>query len=292
VAVKRAERKEAVARGATMSVLPIPASVELSYNYELVAAEHRQPVRAAALEIKRGLVRTQQELITIGSRLIEVKDRLAHGQFADWLKVEFELSERMAQRMMNVAEVYGDKSDTVSVFSQSALYLLAAPSTPKAARQAAVVEAQTTGKRPTKKRTQEIIDMHKAPEPPPTPPEPAQPTPSTGSELAPSSSRGQALPAELAARGWQLIRTRMGKYYGLHSFDHRSTPLAMEVTTVIDDIYARQRNLAPAAQEDLGHRREYHRQKAIEHLRRMLEAAPDDAPVLLSMIERLEAMLA
>jgi hypothetical protein len=86
-----------------------------------------------------------------------------------WLEAEFDsklgLAERTAQNFMNVASMFG-KSETVSDLpvSISVLYLLAAPSTPDEARQE-VLALVESGERITKKKAQEVIRSHKAPEP-------------------------------------------------------------------------------------------------------------------------------
>lgn len=56
--------------------------------------------------------------------------------FLPWIEAEFEMSET-ANNMMRVATVYGDKSQTVWDLNATALYELAAPSTPESVRTAA-----------------------------------------------------------------------------------------------------------------------------------------------------------
>ncbi|MCC6454471.1 MAG: DUF3102 domain-containing protein [Caldilineaceae bacterium] len=136
----------------------------LRYDYDQVDAEHRQQVMAAAVEIKANSDRVRDGILTIGKRLIEVKDFLPHGKFGEWIGQEFDLSLRMAQNMMNVAREYGDKSETVSLLSDSVLYLLAAPSTPPEARAEIETKAQETGKSPSRSEARHAIQKHK-PEP-------------------------------------------------------------------------------------------------------------------------------
>jgi hypothetical protein len=133
----------------------------LSYNYELIAEEHRATVQLAARRIKTKAERAKQDLLAIGQELVNVKERLAHGQFTEWIEQEFGMSLRMAQRMMNVWQVYGGKSDTVSLLSDSSLYLLAAPNTPEAARQEMEAQAQHTGKSPTRQEVTAAIARHR-----------------------------------------------------------------------------------------------------------------------------------
>lgn len=134
----------------------------LRYDYEQVVEEHRAVVRDAAVQIRANAERAQESIINIGQQLLDAKAVLPHGQFTDWIATEFELSDRMAQNMMNVAREYGSdesKAKRVSVFSASALYILAAPSTPPEVRAAIEEKAETTGKAPTRAEIQrEIAD--------------------------------------------------------------------------------------------------------------------------------------
>ena len=132
----------------------------LRYNYNEISPEHREAVKEAAIDIRQRTKRASDDILEIGRRLSEVKELLPHGQFTDWVKEEFDLSGRTAQNLMNVAQRFLDKSETVSLLSTSALYLLAAPSTPDAAIDAVVEYAQANGA-PTKAETQRIIAEHK-----------------------------------------------------------------------------------------------------------------------------------
>jgi hypothetical protein len=57
------------------------------------------------------------------------------GHFVAWLKAEFNLSEGTAYNMMQAAENLGDRFVTITNIGPSALYALAAPSTPEEVRQ-------------------------------------------------------------------------------------------------------------------------------------------------------------
>lgn len=151
-------------------VLGTPEQVirsNLRYDYSLIDAGQRSQVQNAAVAIVRSGRKAQDGMIEMGQRLLEIKAVLPHGQFSDWCETEFNMSQRTVQRMMAVAEAFSDteKRHSVSLFSDSALYLLAAPSTPEAAREEVLAEAQTSGSSPTKARVQEIIDQHKPPKP-------------------------------------------------------------------------------------------------------------------------------
>jgi len=144
----------------------------LRWDYSQVAPVDRKAVEDAAVDILANGQRMQSSVIEIGSRLIEVKRLLDHGQFGEWCDTEFGMSERTAQSWMNIARTFAGKSAEISLLSDSSLALLAAPSTPEPARQEAIAEAQATGRSPSVQRTKEIIAQHKpgpVPAPIPTP---------------------------------------------------------------------------------------------------------------------------
>lgn len=156
----------------TADVAPDRAQLRnrLRYDYAAVPALHRKAVEDAAIDILANGQRMKESAVVVGERLLDVKQRLDHGQFSDWCSVEFDMSQRIAQHMMNVARQFGDKSETVSFLTDSVLYLLAAPSTPEAAREAVIEQVKATGQAPTRAAVKAVIDQHK-----PTRPEP-QPT--------------------------------------------------------------------------------------------------------------------
>lgn len=147
--------------------------LSLAFDYETLGTEQRIVVRQKTGEIKTLMKRAAQDIIDIGQKLIEVKAELEHGQFGVWLEAEFAWDDRQAQRMMNVAGAF--KNDNLSdlKIGASALYLLAAPSTPEAARVDAVQRAQT-GEAISHKKAQQIVQQHKPVQPPriPAPPAP------------------------------------------------------------------------------------------------------------------------
>ena len=73
-----------------------------------------------------------------------MKERLPHGSFLPWIEAEFGMSDKTAQKMMQVARVYGGKSELSSHLDPTALYELAAPKTPIEVREE--VERMIAGK--------------------------------------------------------------------------------------------------------------------------------------------------
>jgi hypothetical protein len=177
---------------------PLPA-VQLRWDYSQ-AGEHAAAVQGHAVNIKRHEAKATAEIIAAGEDFIAVKALLGHGQWLDWLDVEFRMTDRTALNMMRIAAEFGDKSETVSDLSTSVLYMLAAPSTPEPARQA-VIDASANGQRVTKELAREIIAEHK--------PAPRTVSPAPAASTRTYQVNGPALPAWVAeARAhWSVIIT-------------------------------------------------------------------------------------
>jgi hypothetical protein len=90
-------------------------------------------VAAGAIEAAdRIRSRMQNNMLETGRDLIAVKERLEHGAFGAWIRAEFDMSLRTAERCMNASRLLAGKSDTVSRLPHSVIYALAAPSAPVA----------------------------------------------------------------------------------------------------------------------------------------------------------------
>lgn len=113
-----------------------------SNNPDLLSAEAQQDlIKQRADEIKDLVRRTAQNLIDIGNKLQEVKQILAHGEFGNWLNKEFNWSLSTAAKMMQASKQFKNVNFTDLNLSLSAIYLLAAPSTPDSARVEALSRA-------------------------------------------------------------------------------------------------------------------------------------------------------
>jgi hypothetical protein len=158
---RRTYQRDPFRDGPTTAVTVVEqAAVDLQYDYGRVVEAHRESVRRAALVIKPRLKRAAEDIFVIGKELNAIKSMLAHGEYTHWLDIEFGLSDRMAQRFVNVYARLGTKSDNLSDLPPSTLYLLAAPSTPDEAIRA--VEAQLdTGERISVAYVQGVITQAK-----------------------------------------------------------------------------------------------------------------------------------
>ena len=123
----------------------------VGFNYDLLPPDVAQVAQKAALYIK---ARLNDSLIEIGKGLRIAKKSLGRGLFGKWVRAEFGMTMRTAQRHMAAARLAA-KSDTVSLLSPTALYALSAPTTPNAVREN-VLEGLEKG---TKFGTKEIAAL-------------------------------------------------------------------------------------------------------------------------------------
>ncbi len=112
------------------------------FDYTALDISTSQFVQQQTGEIRGLMKRTVESIFEIGQRLIVVKERLGHGRFGSWLETEFEWSQDTASNFINVAKKFGNLPNFSEFdMAASALYMLAAPSTPDAARDEALARA-------------------------------------------------------------------------------------------------------------------------------------------------------
>ncbi len=109
-----------------------------AFNYSVLDRQTQIAVKQKTSEIKSLIRQTAQDIANVGQKLAEVKQQLKHGEFRNWLKTEFNWSISSATKFMQVSEQFKNVNFTHFNFATSALYILAAPSTPEKARQHAL----------------------------------------------------------------------------------------------------------------------------------------------------------
>ena len=57
---------------------------------------------------------TAENMIQIGYKLIEAKEKLKHGEWATWLENKVEFSQRTANQLMRIAKEFGSNSQAIS----------------------------------------------------------------------------------------------------------------------------------------------------------------------------------
>lgn len=137
------------------------SSLQKVFDYTMLDAETSLFIQKQTGEIRALMKRTAQDIIEIGQKLILVKEKLAHGRFLDWIAAEFEWSYPTAARFMQVANSFS-KTYQIDKFAASALYVLAAPSTPATARSEAIARAEA-GEPITYTIAKEIRQKHSSP---------------------------------------------------------------------------------------------------------------------------------
>lgn len=136
-----------------MSQLPL-------FDYAALDPATGALARQRAQEIQALLRRSAADIIAIGGKLAEVKAQVAHGQFLDWLDAEFGWHRCTANRFMQAAEVFSSvEMSQFATFAPSALYLLASPSAPPAARSDAL-ERAAAGESITYSLARALVALH------------------------------------------------------------------------------------------------------------------------------------
>jgi hypothetical protein len=146
--------------GELLDRLPNQTTPNSKITYPNLNPETLALVQEHTHEIKVLIRRTAEDIINIGQRLIEVKKFLGHGNFTNWLKVEFNWSISTATKFMHVAEHLKFVNFTNLNISASALYIIAAPSTSKEAR-AEVLKRAVIGENITYTQAKEIVNKYK-----------------------------------------------------------------------------------------------------------------------------------
>lgn len=137
------------------------------FDYEALTVEQRSLVMQRTGEIQERLQRSAQDIWEIGQRLADVRSELKHGQFEAWLKAEFDWSRRTAYNFINVYETFGERANLAQLdIASSALYLLAAPSTPDELREEYLLKAKE-GEKITHKELSSDIKQNKQKSNPP-----------------------------------------------------------------------------------------------------------------------------
>jgi hypothetical protein len=131
------------------------------FDYLMLASEQRAIVQQRTGEIRERLQRSAQDIWEIGQGLADVRAQLKHGQFEAWLKAEFGWSRRTAYNFINVYETFQERANLAQIdIATSALYLLAAPSTPPELRQQYLQEAKA-GKKVTHQDLRQTIERER-----------------------------------------------------------------------------------------------------------------------------------
>jgi Protein of unknown function (DUF3102) len=124
------------------SILSVNTSSTESFDYSNLDADTSWFVREQTEEIKALMKQTAEGIVKIGQKLIDVKKRLGYGRYRQWIEAEFNWGKSTANSFENVAKRFADVQN-LDNFAPSALYELAAPSTPEIAKEEALTRADS-----------------------------------------------------------------------------------------------------------------------------------------------------
>jgi hypothetical protein len=85
-----------------------------TFDYGQLPATDRELAQRAAARFREHQRRTVADALAIGADLVAVKAAIGHGEFGEWLALDFGKSARTAQRYMRAAEERSSKYDKLS----------------------------------------------------------------------------------------------------------------------------------------------------------------------------------
>lgn len=138
---------------------PIDKSAE--FDYSTLADDTPRVLQQQIREIKENLQQTVSLLWENGRKLSQILKSLKRRRFEAWLEAEFPRSRSIAYNQINVYLAFGENLTLAHLpIDEAALYQLAAPSTPVAAR-AEALERAATGEIISLKTAKSIISTKK-----------------------------------------------------------------------------------------------------------------------------------
>jgi hypothetical protein len=133
----------------------------VQFDYQQLASKDAKFLADCTAKIKLIVKRTAADILKVGEQLMAAKERLEHGRYTAWIEAEFGWSEQHCRRFVHVARRFKTNILFGLTFSPTALYTLAAPSTPEAAVDEAVTRAES-GETIVHAVAVKIIASHKA----------------------------------------------------------------------------------------------------------------------------------
>lgn len=137
-----------------------PPALLFDYS-EITDEREREATIQAAIEIKGHTRNTTERILQMGKLLLERKEALPHGTFQKWIEVEGDVSYRNAVHFMNVYTRFGGKSEIISLFSPSSLFLISGPGVSDEVIEGIVEEAKETGEKPTQAKVKATVAKHR-----------------------------------------------------------------------------------------------------------------------------------
>ena len=133
------------------------AKTATQFNYDVLDFQQRNEIEQTTAAIKERLRKAAQDIWEIGRMLSEVQSKLQRGQFDDWIKTEFDWSRRTAYKFISVYKRFDRRVNLEEInIATSALYLLAAESTPDEIREDFIQKARQ-GEKVTHREVSQVV---------------------------------------------------------------------------------------------------------------------------------------
>lgn len=131
------------------------------HRCEIEVSDKQQRLEELAEDTRTRMKRSALDICHIGANLLEAQGLLPHGGFLPWIEAEFGMGKSSAYKFINVAKAFQGKfpQNGNLEIAASALYQLAAASTPRKAREE-VLKLAATGEHVTNAKAAEVIEKH------------------------------------------------------------------------------------------------------------------------------------
>lgn len=141
---------------------PTKQTTEITnFNYQVLDSQKRDEIERATVAIRERLRKAAQDIWEIGRMLNDVQSKLQRGQFDEWIEAEFDWSRRTAYKFISVYKRFDNSVNLEEInIATSALYLLAAESTPEEVRQQFIQKAKE-GEKVTHQQVLKVVKKAK-----------------------------------------------------------------------------------------------------------------------------------
>jgi hypothetical protein len=127
---------------------------------DLVPEKTGEPITRYTAQFKECMRRGAQAYVQAGTILLDVKAHLPHGEWERWVREELGISASLAVKLMQVARRFKSVTFTDLPVDPSALYLLAAPTTPEAVVREAL-DVASRGKGLSHREAKRLVNQHR-----------------------------------------------------------------------------------------------------------------------------------
>lgn len=107
---------------------------------------HEQSLLKISVEVENNLKKPSRNIVKAGQLLLQAKMLIGHGMFISWLRTNFRMSAKTANRYMSVAQLVerydldDEAIEKINALDLRVIYELAAKSTPVAVQQLALAD--------------------------------------------------------------------------------------------------------------------------------------------------------